>query len=168
MNTGTVMAVKDIKEPKQEEVRLLPSDQGKLRRIKRLLESKYRLTPQRKSVLLALASTKPGEHPTAEEIYRIAKEHCPRLGRATVYRTLEMFSNLSIVQCLVLEDGCARYELKRDINHHHLICLSCGKILETDGNHPEPPLPGRADFKVTSSDVKFFGYCQKCYRKEYK
>lgn len=140
----------------------MPSDQGTLYGINRLLEKKYRLTPQRKSVLLALANTESGEHPSAEEIYRTAKEYCPKIGLATVYRTLELFTNLSIVQTLVLEDGCVRYELKRNITHYHLICLSCGKILEIDGTGAEPQLSESIGFKVISSVIQFFGYCEKC------
>jgi len=140
----------------------MPSDQSKLPGIKRLIENKYRLTPQRKSVLLALANTRGSEHPSAEEIYLNAKEHCPQIGLATVYRTLELFTNLSIVQNMVLDDGCARYEFKRDITHYHLICLSCGKISETDGINFEPLLSVSPGFKVTSTVVQIFGYCEKC------
>lgn len=133
--------------------------------IDKLQENKYRLTPQRKSVLLALACSRQGEHLTAEDIYRIAKKSCPQIGLATVYRTLELFSKLSIVQCLVLEDGSNRYELKRDMTHHHLICLSCGTIMESDLGYLQLPSPEMPDFQVTSSSVCFFGYCEKC-RKE--
>jgi Fe2+ or Zn2+ uptake regulation protein len=140
----------------------MPSEQGTLYGINRLLEKKYRLTPQRKSVLLALANTESGEHPSAEEIYRTVKEYCPKIGLATVYRTLDLFANLSIVQTLVLEDGCVRYELKRNITHYHLICLSCGKILENDCMGIEPQLSESTGFKVTSAVIQFFGYCEKC------
>ncbi len=128
----------------------------------KLVESKFRLTPQRKSVLLVLYGSKEEEHLTAEEIYRIAKNNCPQLGLATVYRTLELFSRLSIVQSLVLEDGRIRYELKRDGRHNHLICLSCGKILESDSRNVTPPSHGKTNFLVVSSSTRFFGYCEQC------
>jgi len=138
----------------------------KLPGIEKLQKSKYRLTPQRKSVLLALAGSRRGEHLTAEDIYRIAKKQCSQIGLATVYRTLELFLRLSIVQCLVLEDGCNRYELKRDVpHHHHLICLSCGTVIESESGLLQPPLPEKPDFLVTSSSVRFFGYCEKCRKK---
>ena len=144
----------------------MPSEQEKLPGINMLLENRYRLTPQRKSVLLALTNAGRGEHPSAEEIYRYAKKYYPSIGLATVYRTLELFTNLSIVQNLVLEDGCTRYELKRDLMHCHLICLSCGKISEADGVYSEQLLSGSHGFKVTSCIVQFFGYCDKCYEKK--
>lgn len=132
--------------------------------IEKLKESKYRLTPQRKSVLLALSGSRQGEHLTAEGIYNAAKKNCPQIGLATVYRTLELFSKLSIVECLVLEDGCSRYELKQDMSHHHFICLSCGDIMETDSSYL-PPFPNRPDFEVTSFSIRFYGYCKKCQKK---
>lgn len=132
--------------------------------IEKLLKYKYRLTPQRKSVLFALAESKRGEHHTAESIYKLAQKNCPQIGLATVYRTLEIFSKLSIVQYLVLDDGCHRYELKRDVTHHHLICLSCGTIMESDLKNSSPLFPGRPDFQVTSSSVRFFGHCKTCHK----
>jgi Fur family ferric uptake transcriptional regulator len=140
-----------------------PENSKKIPGMEKLLENKYRLTPQRKSVLLALAGSRRGEHHTAECIYNMAKKNCPQIGLATVYRTLELFCRLSIVQSMVMEDGKSLYELKRDRSHHHLICLSCGTIMETDLNYEEIPLPGRPDFKVISSSVHFFGYCAKCH-----
>lgn len=133
--------------------------------IEKLQESKYRLTPQRKSILLALTGSRQGEHLTAEGIYHIAKKNCPQIGLATVYRTLELFTKLSIVQCLVLEDGCSRYELKQDMAHHHFICLSCGTIMESDTGYM-PPFPERPDFEVTSFSIRFYGYCEKCRKKK--
>lgn len=143
----------------------MTSDQVNLPGINTLLEKKYLLTPQRKAILLILSNSGPGEHLSAEEIYRKAKKHCPRIGLATVYRTLQLFINLSIVQYLILEDGSALYELKQDMTHYHMICLSCGNIFETDGKQTELQTPDRPDFKVTSSVVQFMGYCDKCCQK---
>lgn len=136
--------------------------QGSIPGKNKILENKYRLTPQRKSVLLALAGSKSGDHLTAEEIYYLAKKRTPRIGLATVYRTLELFTRLSIVQRLILEDGRSRYELKGEVPHNHLICLSCGKIFESESGHLQDLLPARPDFKVTSSEVHIFGYCEGC------
>lgn len=140
----------------------MSSVQGKIPGINILLESRYRLTPQRKSILLALSSTKPGEHLTAEKIYSIVKKRSPQIGLATVYRTLDVFLKLSIIQCLVLENGSTCYELKGTVPHHHLICLSCGKVFEIETENIAVPSLKKTDFKVISSAAHYFGYCGKC------
>ncbi|MGI6097608.1 MAG: Fur family transcriptional regulator [Dethiobacteria bacterium] len=129
---------------------------------KLLKENRCRLTPQRKAVLYALASSG-DEHLTAEDVYRLSRKDYQKIGLATVYRTLELFVKLGVAQRFVLDDGCARYELKTDIPHHHLICLSCGKIFEADLDMPRlSSFQDSSDFKVTSSTVHFFGYCKEC------
>ena len=127
-----------------------------------LLENNYRLTPQRKAVLQALAQAGKGAHSTAEEIYQIARENCSHLGLATVYRTLELLSKLSIVQCMILEDGKARYELKRNPVHHHLFCLKCGMIQEIEHEQLIPKQPETINFHILSASIHFFGHCNEC------
>ncbi len=128
----------------------------------KLLEKNYRLTPQRKAVLRALTQAGKGAHCTVEEIYLIARESCPQLGLATVYRTLELLARLSIVQCLVLEDGRARYEIKRNPEHHHLICLECGRIQEIEDDQFLPAYPQTLNFRILSASIHFFGFCKSC------
>lgn len=115
----------------------------------------YKATPQRVSVLEALASE---QHQSLEEI----KGRCPEVGLVTVYRTLDLLGQLGLVRRLDLGDG-PRYELAED-HHHHLICESCGDISEFE----ECPLnlkllPSvRADFEVRSHSLEVYGRCSEC------
>lgn len=71
----------------------------------------------------------------SEEIYDEVKNECPEIGLATVYRTLQMLDKIGFTNKLNLDDGCVRYELNLDKdshNHHHLICKSCGKVIEVE------------------------------------
>lgn len=115
----------------------------------------YKATPQRVSVLEALASE---QHQSLEEI----KGRCPEVGLVTVYRTLDLLGELGLVRRLDLGDG-PRYELAEN-HHHHLICESCGVISEFE----ECPLnlkllPSvREDFEVRSHSLEVYGRCSGC------
>src|SRR5215203_6045066 len=81
----------------------------------------YKATPQRLAVLGALAAE---QHQTLEEI----RARCPEVGLVTVYRTLDLLSEIGAVRRLDLGYG-PRYELAEN-HHHHLVCDSCGAVSE--------------------------------------
>lgn len=59
----------------------------------------------------------------------------PEIGLATVYRTLEILTELHIVNKISFDDGLARYDLRKEGAehfHHHLLCLECGNIEEIE------------------------------------
>ncbi len=64
-----------------------------------------------------------------------SKKISPEIGLATVYRTVQLFDELDILVKHNFEDGKNRYELSqrgKDHDHHHLICLKCGKVSEVE------------------------------------
>ena len=71
------------------------------------------------------------EHLTADEISnKIKQDYNVSIGIATVYRAMKFFSDLKLVNQLDIGDGIVRYELNISEHHDHLICTSCGKIIE--------------------------------------
>lgn len=132
-----------------------------------LKEKDFRLTPQREAILRILLS---GEinHMTAEEIYTVTRDKNPEIGLATVYRTLDLFENLGIVSRLDFCEGGRKYELSSDKErhyHHHLVCLSCGEIIEFNEDlldDLEDRIASQSKFKITDHSLRFFGYCQGC------
>ncbi|WP_408954696.1 Fur family transcriptional regulator [Natroniella sp. ANB-PHB2] len=131
-----------------------------------LATNNYKLTSQRDLILQILADNE-GEHLSAEEIYNIVKQHDAGIGLATVYRTLELFDELAIVQQLNFDDNCRRYELEGNNNdhHHHLICVDCGAVIEFNDQileDFEADLEKKYDFLVTEHRIKFYGYCENC------
>ncbi len=130
-----------------------------------LAASNYKLTAQRKLILQILIENK-GEHLSAEEVYNIVKNEDPGIGLATVYRTLELFSELDIIQQLTFDDTCRRYELDTgDDHHHHLVCSNCGRVIEFNDQileEFEQDLQQKHNFKVTDHKIKFYGYCEDC------
>lgn len=134
---------------------------------KKLKEAGYKLTPQRIAIINVIADNK-GKHLSTEEIYDIVKIKNPEMGLATVYRTLQLLDELEVVSSLNLEDGCVRYELYCDDgahNHHHLLCTSCGGVIEVEGDlldALEEKIERDYDFKILDHKLKFYGICSKC------
>lgn len=134
---------------------------------KKLQEEGFKLTPQRQATV-AILLEKEDDHLSAEAIYMLVKRKYPDIGLATVYRTLEILTDLNITYRVVFDDGLARYDLKRDESnrfHHHLLCNKCGNIEEIHENllgEVEKIVEERFHFKVEDHRLTFHGICQKC------
>ncbi|NLW22364.1 MAG: transcriptional repressor [Tissierellia bacterium] len=130
-------------------------------------EEGYKLTTQRRAILDVIVENHE-KHLNPEEIYDIVKLKYPEIGIATVYRTLQLLEKLNIVYKVNFDDGYNRYELNYDSEnhqHHHLICLKCGEVVEVKLDlleNLENQIETENDFKIIDHNVKFFGYCAKC------
>lgn len=121
-----------------------------------------RVTPQRLAIYELLE--KHGGHISAEELYSLAKTEQVEVSLATVYRTLDLFRKLGLVRTLRVGDQ-QLYEASKEGEHHHLVCLGCGKVIEFRCEHCEElfkVLAKRYDFRVTGSKVQLLGYCAEC------
>lgn len=143
-------------------------------KVKALLREKgLKVTTQRMLVLDIMAS-RSGEHLTAEEIYDLAKVNSPEIGLATIYRTVQVLLELHIINKVTFDDGFARYELSGEEStsghrHHHAICTGCGKVysLETDLlDILEKQVFENIGFEVTDHEVKLYGLCEACRKKQ--
>lgn len=127
----------------------------------------YKLTPQRQTVLKIFLKHA-DQHLSAEDVYQLVKPLYPDIGMATVYRTLDIFADLGVLQKNDFGDGRSRYEFSRQDehhHHHHLICLRCGSVSEFDDDlleSLETMIAKRNKFKVVDHVLKFYGYCEKC------
>lgn len=104
-------------------------------------------------------------HLDADEVYRRAREKQPRLSLSTVYRTLQMFKKLGLVDELHFDETHHHYEVKPSTGHHHLICRSCGKIVEFEcplSQRMKEDVASEKDFEITDIEVWMTGYCPKC------
>ncbi|WP_019907637.1 Fur family transcriptional regulator [Thermoanaerobacter indiensis] len=132
----------------------------------KLKDKGYKLTTQRRVILDVIMENR-DKHLSSEEIYDLVRLKYPEIGLATVYRTLQLFEELGIVYKLNFDDGRNRYELYHNENyqHHHLICLKCGAVIEMEGDlleNLEEAIEETKDFEIIDHNVKFFGYCSKC------
>ena len=89
----------------------------------------YKLTPQRCAVLGVIALSR--EHLTPAAIYEKVHQEYPGIGLVTIYRTLEILTELGFV-CEVHAGGnCRSYLVRRPAeHHHHLICSDCGAVVD--------------------------------------
>ena len=134
-----------------------------------LREKGLKVTNQR-MLVLELMAERPGQHLTAEEIYDLARQKCPEIGLATIYRTVQVLVDLSVIDKVSFDDGFARYELggldrESRHHHHHAICNRCGNVFSFQGDlldTLEQALLDRTGFLVTDHEVKLHGYCRKC------
>lgn len=136
--------------------------------IKDKLQSQGRkLTSQRLCVVESMWELK-GKHLSCEEIYEYVRKKTPSIGIATIYRTVQMLDEIGYVNKLNFDDGRTRYELSLDDeehNHHHLICKSCGKIIEVKMDlldELEKSIETKYNFAIFDHDLKFFGKCENC------
>lgn len=108
-------------------------------------------------------------HLDADEIYRRAREKETRLSLSTVYRTLQMLKKLGLVEELHFDEGHHHYEVKPSAEHHHLVCLGCGRVIEFYyplSRYLRKRVPEAKDFDITETEIRMTGYCAKCRRSQ--
>lgn len=150
------------------------SMEERIEKIKQQLQSQaYKLTPQREATVRVLLEHEE-DHLSAEDVYMLVKTKAPEIGLATVYRTLELLSELHVVEKMNFGDGVARYDLRGEgshHHHHHLICVQCGSVEEImeDWLIPlEKKLEQEYQFTVIDHRLDFQGVCKKCNQKNEK
>lgn len=130
----------------------------------------YKLTPQRQIILQVFIDNR-DKHLSAEDVHNIVRQQSNDIGLATVYRTLELLSELEILQKMDFGDGRSRYEINETNSphhHHHLICLTCGRVIEFADDlmeNLENIIAQNSNFTIVDHQVKFYGYCQECRKK---
>ena len=133
-----------------------------IRKIKNEIKGRP-VTAQRK-LLLSLIE-KAGGHVSAKELYRRASRKNESISLATVYRTLQLFKELGLVEERRLGQLFCHYEAKDSTNHQHLVCKSCGRVIEFESpllSKLVSELKREHDFKLTKIDLYMEGHCQKC------
>ena len=122
-------------------------------------------TRQRESILEVFLDT--GDHLTSEEIYRKVARRNPKIGFSTVYRTLRLFVDASIASERHFRDGLTRYEVQQPDHHDHLVCLTCGKIVEFENEKIETlqeQVAQSSGFELVSHRHELYGTCRDCRR----
>ncbi len=103
-------------------------------------------------------------HISVEELLREVKKVNPRIGYATVYRTLHLLVESRLVEERRFGDGLARYEGRNEVEHHdHMICLECGKIREFSNPRLlelQEQLAKENGFKIFRHRLELYGACE--------
>lgn len=144
----------------------------KINRIKQQLSAhSYKLTPQREVTVKVLLEHEE-DHLSAEDVYLLVKERFPEIGLATVYRTLDLLTDLKIIHKINFGDGVARYDFRHEgaeYLHHHLVCIECGsvdEILENLLDNVESKVEQDYKFKIVDHRLTFHGICHRCQDKQ--
>lgn len=129
---------------------------------KRLRDNGFKVTPQRLAVYEALQGTE--EHPNAEMLYSILQPAYPTMSLATVYKTMDILSEIGLVQILNVGEDSYRYDANTS-SHPHVCCTSCGRVddvLEVDDNAFTDMIAAKSSYKLSGRQMYFFGQCPDC------
>ncbi len=124
-----------------------------------------RMTSQRALILEIIHQG----HLDADEIYRQAREKQPHLSLSTVYRTLRTLKEMGLVEELHFDENHHHYEVKTPGEHHHLVCLGCGEVVEFNcllSPKMKRDIGREKGFEVTGAEVRMTGYCSECRQKK--
>ena len=124
-----------------------------------------RSTSQRRLIIDTFFEGAP--HMTIEDLLTEVRTRDRGIGYATVYRTLKLLAECGVASERRFGDGLSRYELadEASTHHDHLICVSCGKIIEFEEPRIEElqeAIAARYDFEVVSHKHEMYGTCSEC------
>jgi Fe2+ or Zn2+ uptake regulation protein len=125
------------------------------------------LTNQRRLLLELLRDTQ--GHIDAKELYHRASARDESISQATVYRTLNLFKELGLVEEMRLGKIRCYYEIKQSPEHQHLVCQGCGKVMEFQNPYFQKLIEAvrhEHGFRVTKAELYLEGYCPECEEKE--
>jgi Fur family ferric uptake transcriptional regulator len=131
--------------------------------LRRLKDEGYKITAARRAVVEALVTAT--DHLTAPQIVDVVDDIEPTVGRASVYRTLDLLSEMGLVQLSSLGGSTATYMLNDGGHHHHVICTRCHKSVEFDDcsvRGLEQDLARRFGFEIDGHLVELYGRCPEC------
>ena len=129
-----------------------------------LKQQGLRLTPQREAILNAFIENE--GHLEIEELFKLAKAKDASIGIATVYRTVNILTTCGLVRVNSLPNGKRFYErLYRQGHHDHLVCNTCGKIVEFE--HPlieqfQEEIAIDHNFMLQNHQMSLYGTCSSC------
>jgi Fur family ferric uptake transcriptional regulator len=139
---------------------------ARMRQFERALRARgLKSTAQRDDIARVFFATE--KHVSIDELYRAVRKVSPRVGYATVYRTLKLLKEVGLAAERHFDDGQARFEpIEADTQQHdHIICERCGKIVEFASEELErlQDRIGRfLGFVVGRHRMELYGICAAC------
>lgn len=130
------------------------------------LGKSLRVTRQRQVLLEELCKLR--SHPTADELYQIARRRLPRISLGTVYRNLELMSEHGMIRKLEVGGTQKRFD-GNAAPHYHVRCLQCGRVddlslpLDMD---VEQQARQHTAFTILRHSLEFAGICPECEKSE--
>ena len=131
--------------------------------VHQLSRAGYRITQPRRAVIRALLEDEGYARPS--EVRRRARLYCPTVGLVTVYRTLDLLSQMGFVRRIHTEDGCHSYARATTGHRHHLVCRQCGATVEFEGCDLSPffaRLAQETGYSIEDHLLELVGLCSTC------
>lgn len=148
----------------------MSTNEETIEELKKIVKQKgLKYTEQREIVLIILMNAE--DHLSAEEIYneiKIKYENS-NVGIATVYRALSFLEEVNLITSITFGSDGKKYESNAKAHHDHLICTSCGTIVEFVDDEIEKrqdKIAKKNKFKITSHSMQLYGTCSECIKKD--
>ena len=125
----------------------------------------YRMTRQRQVILEEIRKEK--KHASADEIYEMVRKRLPRISLGTVYRNLEILSELGEIRKLELGGDIKRFDWDPS-KHYHIRCVRCNRVDDAPiapMNQLEDELYEATVFEIIGHNLEFTGLCPECSKK---
>ena len=137
---------------------------AKKKRRERLRAAGYKLTNARLMVLKVLEDS--GGHITSSEILEGVSAEDASIGRASVFRALDLYTRLSIIRPTYISSSMTpTYVLLPEGHHHHIICTNCDRVIEfedCDLTALAEALEAKHHVQLTGHLLEFYGLCDNC------
>ena len=126
----------------------------------------HKVTESRR-VVVELALRRTGYF-SASDLYDEMKREAPTVGRATVFRTLDLLSSMHLLEKVHAGEGCHSYVICQSHHHHHLICNNCGTAVDFEDcslSDLMQRLAQETRFLIHGHWLEVFGECEGCRQK---
>jgi Fur family ferric uptake transcriptional regulator len=122
-----------------------------------------RVTEQRRAIVAAFARM--SRYVTPQELHERLASREPKVGLATVYRTLDVLERIGAAARTSRAHGETSYLFCPIAHHHHAVCVKCGKVDDVPCGSVERfsrTLAARLRFQLTQHRLEFYGLCARC------
>ena len=123
----------------------------------------YRATAARRAVVDLIAGRE--GHFTAADLVADARSRGLGIGRATIFRTLDVLAELRGVERLDLPTGEHSYVACEPAHHHHVVCSSCGRSSDADDTGLRAvvrDIERQTGYRIDEHRLELFGRCPDC------
>ncbi|HEX3090568.1 MAG TPA: Fur family transcriptional regulator [Ilumatobacteraceae bacterium] len=131
-----------------------------------LRQKGLKVTAQRLAVLRAVSSQ---PHLTADDVVEIVRGDIGVVSRRAVYDAVGVLADIGLLRRIQPSGSAARYEDRVGDNHHHLICRTCGEMVDVDcavGDTPCLIAADDAGYEIDEAEVIYWGRCPACRQSE--
>ena len=128
----------------------------------------FRLTNQRETIIKVLMNNS-GKRCSVSDLWELSREEDPSIGIATVYRTVNLLSNLGLLNLIGSEEGFYRFELPDERTHLHVYCRICGRMIHMKDESEKENIIRRwideEGFHFIPQSIELPAICDECFKR---